>query len=210
MRAGCCKEVRPENAARMFRNPAPVLLNGAVARLLNGPKPMSILEVGAGCLRNALYLVKMGHSVSVLEVPRMEQRFPEQYQLFIELGGTLLKNLTRAPGFEVAILTFVVQTICSPQERVGLLRVVRTHLTTGGALVLSARGPRDLLTAKNQGVRCGDGYLTPNRSFARSYTRRQMERLLRSAGFLSLHFLHKSSSKAPEYLHVLAREKSAE
>jgi len=210
MGAGCCKEVRPENAARMFRNPAPVLLNGAVARLLNGQRPMSILEVGAGCLRNALYLLKMGHSVSVLEVPRMEQRFPEQYQLFRKLGGTLLKNLSRAPSFEVAILTFVVETICSPHERVGLLRAVCAHLKSGGALVLSARGPRDLLTAKNQGIRCGDGYLTPNRSFARSYTRRQMERLLRSAGFPNLYFLHKSSSKEPEYLHVLASKKSNE
>jgi hypothetical protein len=210
MGTGCCKEVRPENAARMFRNPAPVLLNGAVASLLNRKRPMSILEVGAGCLRNALYLLKMGHFVSVLEVPQMEQRFPEQYQLFRRLGGTRLKNLANAPSFELVVITFVVETICSPHERVGLLRGVCTHLKSGGVLVLSARGPRDLLTANNHGVRCGDGYLTPNRSFARSYTRRQMERLLRATGFTDLYFLHKSSSKEPEYLHVLASKKSDE
>lgn len=203
--AGCCKKVRPENAARMFRNPAPILSNGAVLRLLAGPNPKTILEVGAGCLRNALFLLRTGHHVSVLEVPRMAERFPEQYDEFAKAGGRILKSLARSPRFEIGLLTFVVETICEPKERITLLQAVRSHLKPGGALVLSARGPRDLLTAQNKGVRCGDGYLTPNFSFARSYTRAQMERVLRATGFSTWQFLHKNSSKEPEYLHLIAR-----
>ena len=203
--AACCKKVRPENAARMFRNPAPILSNSNVAKLLAGPKPKAILEVGAGCLRNALFLLRAGHQVSVLEVPRMAQRFPEQYDEFARGGGKILKGFAGSPRFEIAILTFVVETICEPKERIRLLQAVRSHLEPDGTLVLSARGPRDLLTAQNKGVRCRDGYLTPNFSFARSYTRAQMLRLLRAAGFIELQFLHKDSSKEPEYLHVIAK-----
>ncbi len=203
--AGCCKKVRPENAARMFQNPAPILSTSTVAKLLAGPDSRTILEVGAGCLRNALFLLRTGHHVSVLEVPRMAERFPDQYDEFKKAGGRILKSFARSPRFEIAILTFVVETICKPKERIALLQAVRSHLKPGGALVLSARGPRDLLTAQNKGVRCRDGYLTPNFSFARSHTRAQMERVLRATGFSTWQFLHKDSSKEPEYLHVIAR-----
>jgi len=201
----CCKKVKPENAARLFRNPASILLNGTVLEILSTKR--TILEIGAGCLRNALYLAGMGHRVTVLEVPEMQQRFPEQYRRFEDAGGRVLKNLTAARRFELVLSTFVVETICNRHERISLLRKVNEHLRIGGTLILSARGPRDLLTAKNTGVPCGDGYLTPNHSFARSFTRSQMERLLRSTGFQGLHFLHKKSSNEPEYLHVIASKK---
>jgi hypothetical protein len=135
----------------------------------------------------------------------MAERFPEQYSEFEKKGGKILKNIESSPLFEIALLTFVVETICEPRERISLLKKVRSHLQSEGVLVLSARGPRDLLTAQNDGLRCKDGYLTPNFSFARSYTRAQMGRLLRAAGFAELQFLHKSSSAEPEYLHLIAR-----
>lgn len=208
MGKNCCKQVKPENAARMFLHPAPVLSNAGAARLLNNRRPVHILEIGAGCLRNALYLARMGHRVTVLEVPGMEHRFPEQYKRFKGAGGRLLKSFFRAPKFDIVISTFVIETVCNRGERMALLRNVNDHLRIGGSLILSARGPRDLLTAQNEGVRCGDGYITPNRSFARSFTRPQIARLLRSVGFQDLQFLHKDSSKDPEYLHVIASKRN--
>jgi hypothetical protein len=199
----CCKKVRPENAARLFHNPASILLNSVVVGMLS--TETTILEIGAGCLRNALYLIKKGHSVSVLEVPGVRERFREQYDEFERRGGRVMFALPLRAKFDVIVSTFVVETICNRQQRVGLLMGVYKSLSVTGALVLSARGPRDLLTAHNDGIRCGDGYVTPNLSFARSYNRPQMERLLRNVGFTSLEFLHKKSSKEPEYLHVVAR-----
>src|SRR5882724_3638674 len=89
MAASCCGKVKPENAARKFSNPAPVLGNPKVRALLESPS--TIIEVGAGCLRNALYLQKSGHRVNVLEVNAMKARFPEEYERFEKKGGTLLE-----------------------------------------------------------------------------------------------------------------------
>jgi len=137
----------------------------------------------------------------------MKERFPDQYEKFGEHGGVIVQRWSSRSKFDIVILTFVIETICNPAVRAALLRGVYEHLTFSGSLVLSARGPRDLLTAQNKGIRCGDGFRTPNLSFARSYTRGQMERLLKNVGFTTLQFLHKESTKEPEYLHVLARKK---
>jgi hypothetical protein len=72
--SNCCRRVKPENAARKFLNPAPVLRNRRVEALLKCTA--AIIEVGAGCLRNALYLQKSGHRVSVLEVGAMRAISP--------------------------------------------------------------------------------------------------------------------------------------
>jgi len=199
----CCEKVRPENAARLFPNPASILFSSTVVKLLSTKR--RIMEVGGGCLRNAAYLLGMGHSVTVLEVPRIKERFPDQYEKFVKQGGVFVERWPKRCAFDMVVVTFVVETICNPSARSALLRGVNEHLTSDGVLVLSARGPKDLLTAQNRGVRCGDGYLTPNFSFARSYTRVQMERLLKNMGFKT-HFLHKDSTKEPEYLHVVARK----
>jgi hypothetical protein len=189
----------------MFRNPAPVLSSPAVSRILS-EGPLHILEVGAGCLRNALPLLRRGHEVTVLEVARMRDRFPDQYAEFRRRGGRFVEALSSHHHFDLAIMTFVIETICRPKERALLLHNIADHLSVNGSLIISARGPRDLLTAKNDGVRCADGYITPNKSFARSFTKQQMKRLLTNNAYDDLTFLHKPSSAEPEYLHVIARK----
>ena len=155
-------------------------------------------------MRNALYLQTPRRKVTVLEVAAMRDRFPEEYAAFQRRGGLLISSLPKRPHFEVVIATFVIETICDPTERRNLVQSIRRCLKSGGAFILSVRGPRDLLTAKNKGKRCNDGFITPNRSFARAYTRRQLNDFLGTMGFSRLDFLHKPSSKAPEYLHVIA------
>src|SRR5205085_8967128 len=86
----CCERIRPENSARYFKNPAPVLDNGRVKELLEGSKNGRVLEIGGGCLRNALYLQRLGFHVSVLEVTGMRERFPSEYRRFERSGGNLL------------------------------------------------------------------------------------------------------------------------
>jgi hypothetical protein len=48
-------------------------------------------------------------------------------------------------------MRYGVETIRDPRERIKLLHYIHAHLESGGALILSAGGPRDLLTAKNGG-----------------------------------------------------------
>ncbi len=205
-RAGpkCCLGVVPQNSARMFSNPAPILRKPLVKELLQANNGRTVIELGAGCLRNALHLQELGFGVSVLEVVGMEERFPSQYRAFRRVGGRVLKTLPRLGRFDFSLATFVIETICNSQHRSELIVRVRRSLRPGGFLIMSVRGPRDLLTAHNTGVPCSDGYLTSNRTFSRSYTRLQLERFLLTCGFRRLHFLHKKRTKEPELLHVVA------
>ena len=157
-RAGpkCCLGVVPQNSARMFSNPAPILRKPLVKELLQANNGRTVIELGAGCLRNALHLQELGFGVSVLEVVGMEERFPSQYRAFRRVGGRVLKTLPRLGRFDFSLATFVIETICNSQHRSELIIRVRRSLRPGGFLIMSVRGPRDLLTAHNTGVPCSD------------------------------------------------------
>jgi hypothetical protein len=87
-----------------------------------------------------------------------------------------------------------------------MLRRIFRLLGKRGCLIMSVRGPRDVLTAHREGTPCGDGYLTPNHTFVRSYTRAELDSLLLASGFRSVMHLHKPASHEPELLHIIARK----
>jgi len=200
----CCKKCRPLNSARMFKNPAPILQGRVVRALLMQKQGSRLIEIGAGCLRNSLFLLRMGFKVSVLEVPGMEVRFPENFARFRRLGGTFIRRLPKRRQFALALATFVIETICDKKLRAKVVRGLCESLDLSGCLLVSARGPDDLVTAHHKGKRCSDGYLTPGYSFARSYTRIQLQRLLTGGGFRRVEFLHRDGTGSPELLHALA------
>lgn len=200
----CCEQVVPVNAARHFPRHAEILNRHHVVNLLDRFVGRRILEIGAGCLRNALFLQDKGYSVTVLEAKGISDRFPDQYERFLSAGGTLIYSLPANLRFPIALATFVFETICKPEQRVALLSRVKHCLAVNGALVISIRGPADLITAQASGKPCSDGFLTPNRTFSRSFTRVQLTRLLNAGGFSRIEFLHKAGTKAPEYLHAIA------
>src|SRR5438128_2626696 len=89
-RPGCCANISPQNAARPFGRPAPVLGKSAVLELLSRkPKPR-VLEVGAGSLRNALFLQRRRLAVTVVELAEVRSRFPNAYDRFEAGGGTVV------------------------------------------------------------------------------------------------------------------------
>jgi SAM-dependent methyltransferase len=204
----CCDSVVPANAARLFRRHAEILDRPPVVKLLRRFAGSPILEIGAGCLRNALYLQAKGFRITVVEVEGIADRFRVQYRHFVAHGGELVRNLPGDSRYPLAVATFVFETICRPRQRLDLLRRVHECLTPGGILIASTRGPADLVTARASGKPCSDGFLTPNLTFARSFTRDQFRNFLRSGRFSRVDFLHKTSTKAPEYLHALAWKSS--
>ena len=201
---GCCNSVIPTNAARPFSRYAAILDRPRVRQILSERAGGHVLEIGAGCLRNALYLQSRGYSVSILEVRGIEERFPEQYRRFRQSGGQVLFSLSTGVVYDIALATFVFETICRPQHRNALLRTIFGHLRPDSPLITSTRGPADLVTAHASGVPCSDGFLTPARTFSRSFTRAQFSRLLSRAGFCKVEFLHGSKTVAPEYLYAIA------
>lgn len=200
----CCDRCRPLNSARMFKNPAPIFEKAAVLELLSQKHKGNVIELGAGCLRNSMFLARKGFHVSVLEVEGMEARFPENFAKFRKLGGRTIVKLPKASKFDLAVATFVIETVCEKHLRAKLIRDLSNSLLQSGCLIISVRGPADLVTARESGKPCSDGYLTPGYSFARSYTRLQLLRLLNRNGFGKVHFLHKNGTKSPELLYALA------
>jgi hypothetical protein len=201
----CCKQVIPQNAARMFANPAPVLNKPRVRELLADRVRRKGIEIGAGCLRNSLFLQSQGFTITAVDLPGIEARFPKQYHRFRQRGGTVsLGKLPQNGHFDFAVCTFVIETICEPNVRLRVLRHVVNKLASDGFLIFSTRGPADVVTAHASGTKCSDGFVTPQRTFVRPYTRPQLIRLLRSAGFGEIEFLHKPAIKAPELLHGIA------
>ena len=189
----------------MFSNPAPILHKPRVQELLQKQKKGKVIEIGAGCLRNSLFLLAEGFRATACDLPGMEDRFPNQYQRFRQSGGiVLLGKLPIRGQFDFAVCTFVIETICEPAKRLRLLQNVARKLLRHGFLLLSTRGPADVVTAHAKGIRCSDGFLTPQRTFVRAFNRAQLNRLLHAAGFARVEFLHKPGINAPELLHVIA------
>lgn len=199
----CCDAVIPPNAARSFKNPAPVFAKARVQEIIQEHRGGTALEIGAGCLRNSLYLQSLGFDVTVLEVQGIEDRFPKQYKKFRANGGRVVFSFPKNSMFDIAVATYVIETICRSTQRKEVLSLTYQQLKNDGAMILSVRGPADLVTANAAGIKCSDGYLTPNRTFARSYSVPQLSRLLSSCGFEHIDFLHLPGSKQPELLHAL-------
>jgi SAM-dependent methyltransferase len=200
----CCSRVIPQNAARRFKNPAEILNREIVRSILAARRGSHVLEIGSGALRNALYLQRLEHKVTVLEVRGIENFFPKEYQRFRQAGGQVIYAFTKSLRVDFALATFVIEAICQPEVRENLLRGAFAALREGGALILSVRGPADIVTATAAGVRCSDGYVTPNRTFARSYTKLQLAALLKKCGFRKIEFLHRKAVRAPEIVHAVA------
>src|SRR5262249_7487640 len=122
-------------------------------------------------------------------------------------GGIVHYSFPTGRKFNIMVSTFVIETVCRVDERKQLLAKFHQQLTKDGVLILSVRGPADLVTAIASGKRCSDGYITPNKSFARSFTRAQLRAFLLATGFEYVQFLHKDGTKEPEYLHAIASKR---
>jgi methyltransferase family protein len=205
----CCAAVVPVNAARSFTHPAPILGKTRVRDLLASCRGGRGVEIGSGCLRNSIHLLKTGFHMTAVDLPGIEERFPNQYSEFRRRGGrVILASLQDRKLYDFAVCTFVIETICRPGVRLDLLVRTRKALRESGFLIISVRGRADVVTASNSGLRCSDGFFTPNKTFARAFDRNELRRVLASAGFGEIEFLHKLESKTPELLHAIAHRRA--
>jgi hypothetical protein len=204
-RPRCCAEVVVSNSARPWSGPAEILLNPRAEVLLDGDHGRRVLELGAGCLRNARYLLKRGMKVDVYDPFATDEHFSRQYRSFLQAGGFVLKRQPPSLVYDVVVSTYVLETICCPDDRGDFIGLVKESLQPKGSWLLSVRGPVNIVLGRGGTRRCSDGFITRQRTFVRSYTRAQLAALLTNHGFRSLTFLHKPSSTKPELLHVIAR-----
>lgn len=201
----CCRDVVESNSARSWSRPSEILVNSGVIALLDSLQGGRALEVGAGGLRNALFLLKRRLKVDILDPFSTSEQFAKRYRQFLRLGGSVLTRTPARAAYDVVVATYVLETICCPSERANLVAVIAKSLKVGGCWLLSVRGPRNIVLAGRGTSRCSDGYVTSQRTFVRSFTPAELRSLLRPRGFRSLTFLHKASTAEPELLHVIAR-----
>ena len=203
----CCKKVIPSNAAQSWSSPAQVLAKPDVRAILNFNKHKKILEVGPGCMRNALFLLKNGHEVHTFDLQDASERFPRPYREFTSHGGRVLKRIPSLPTYNLILTTYVIEAICNLHRRRELVKEIAASLKPDGAWILSVRGPRNIVLIKRKSQKCSDGYLTNQRTFVRSYTKTQIKNFLHNFGFRYFKFLHKPGVDEPELLDIIVRKK---
>jgi len=195
----CLPDIRPQNATRRFSQPAK-LVRAIVARGLLHPNS-TVLEVGAGCLRNAFYLLAQGHHVTVVERDEVRHRFRQEYSDFQTKHGTVVSAIPRGT-FDLVLATFVLETICPLDKRHALLGDMVRATRKGGVLALALRGVSDVKTAKARGEPYLDGYVTPARTFVKPYTVSEIRSILLSFGLSKVDALARVD--APQIVNVIA------
>jgi hypothetical protein len=205
--ARCCDGLIPANAAQSWNFPAAILKKPQVMALIQSSAGQRALEVGPGCLRNSLFLLKQGLEVDTFDLPGAVERFPNRYQQLRTLGGRPIANLPCRPTYSIIVTTYVIETICDRESRDTLVERILKCLKPHGAWVLSVRGPRNIILAARKHTRCCDGYITVQRTFVRSYTRKGLTQYLHKVGFDNLSFLHKPWVKEPELLDVIVKRR---
>lgn len=204
-RLTCCQGVRHENSATRFRGPVALVKKCLKGGLLDD-KEASILEIGAGCLRNLRFLQSEGfRNLTAVEINKTVERFPREYSLFLKRGGRFLPTIPRRERFDHILVTFVLETICPAESRLNLIRDFSMSLKRNGTLLISVRGPKDI-RATNL-VRCRHevyGFATTKHTFIRRYTVNEIIQLLTRLGLPNV----SSSNRVqePRIIQIIARK----
>jgi len=139
----------------------------------------TVLDYGAGTLRNALYLVEQGFEVYAADVPeqvKVLQAHPDVGTLagLLEIGELTRNRL----GVDLVLSTYVFNIIVTKEQRRRYLDNVVANLGRGGYLLMEVNCRLEELacgTAFHHYWDCDDK--------ARSYTHEELDRLLSPYGF---------------------------
>ncbi len=202
----CCSEVVPENSARNFEHPAAIVKKALNDKFIE--KGDSIFEVGSGCLRNGRYLIDEGYRVTVKELEAVVkgERYHRKYELFVKKGGKVLFEWPSPGSSDIVICTFAMETICRKDQRLRFLNRLIHSLKKKGKLVIAVRGPRDVKTIAGKGRSCGDGYITPSKTFIKPFMVRELTALLTGKGLKILKTYGGSKSNEPQIIEVVAEK----
>jgi hypothetical protein len=172
-------KIDPAKSTRTFRKPARIVREAWSLGLIR--EGNHCLEIGAGCLRNANWLLKKGVLVDVVENISVIQKYPRRYSLFQQKGGQVFDS-TAWPRklYDIIVCTFVLGVIIKKTERKRLLERMRDRLQKNGVLLLSVRGLGDVKTKTRKGRKWRDGFITPNWTFVKPFTRKEIIKLAES------------------------------
>ena len=200
----CHKKLRTENSARSFNNPAQSVEIVHNIGLL--PPELSVLEIGAGNLRNYRFIRERAKlsSYSVLEQESTRDRFPVEYSEFRRDGGSLALKPESSRKYNTLICTFVLETICPATRRAALLKDAVTNLQDGGILIASIRGYSGVFGTRYKRCPVGEGYISPLLTFIKPFSIAEAIKLILGSGLSATKLLQKYRVACPDNIHILA------
>lgn len=160
------------------------------------PKKVNILDVGAGKLRNTLWLLEKGFNVWAVEFPELKDRLKDakekwdyaekKYSNFHKV--TFPKDFVKLKQkFDIIILINEINVMPIPLERFAIISLCREKIKKNGMLLWHqwrAKGVHPkMYTEENEFI---DGYLMgtgPNHTFYIEHNRDQSHEMLYSVGF---------------------------
>ncbi len=160
------------------------------------PKKIKILDVGAGKLRNTLWLLEKGFNVWAVEFPELKERLKDAKEKW-NYAEKNYKNFHKVTfprdfiklkqKFEIIILINEINVMPIPLERFAILSLCRERIKDKGMLLWHQWRAKnthpEMYTEDNEFI---DGYLMgsgPNHTFYVEHTRDESHELLYSVGF---------------------------
>jgi tellurite methyltransferase len=154
----------------------------------------TVLDYGAGTLRNALYLANQGFSVYAADLPEQVKVLRNHPEIGRLAGLLDVRELERSHlGVDVVLSTYVFNIILPKAKRHRYLQNVTGNLRFGGYLLLEVASRHDE----------GNSYFNCD-TCARTYTHQQLDRLL--APYRLRRICHYYSSHALAALYQLDQE----
>lgn len=199
----CSERLKVSNSATNFSNPA-LSVRIAVDRQMFKPE-CSVLEVGSGNLRNSLFVMNSvpGIKMFAFELEETRQRFRKRYQLFKNLNGRVVRSDFGKRKYDIAICTFVLETICPSGRRRLLIKRICSVLKRNGILIASFRGYPGVRGSQYKLCPMREGWTTPLNTFIKPHSIQEVLELMRKGGFQSISLLQNYKVKKPQNIHII-------
>lgn len=180
-----------------------------------GKRSLLILDVGAGKLRNTLYLLEKGHSVCAVEYEKLKKE-SAQLQKNLEKARRFKKRFKRltypyefikSKGkiYDLAILINVTNIMPVPFERLFILQQCHQKLKQNGHLLwYTSYGQTTYKERFSEENHIGDGYYTGENRYLKAFFREykdneEVDEMLLADGFKFIRSFAVSKSKARLY-----------
>ncbi len=199
----CARNLVRSNSSSNFINPTLSVLTSIKKNLI---KPgQNILEIGAGNLRNILFIADniKGTKLYVYELEETINRFKYNYLRFVRKGGTIIKSFHNN-RFDIIICTFVLETICPNLEREKMLTIIHDSLKNGGLFIASFRGYSGVRGKKYINCPLNEGLISPRKTFVKPYSLEEVSNFLKSSGFKDIQFMQRYKVNNPKNIHLIA------
>lgn len=182
-------EIRPENTA---------ISNGISKSTLEVEKlyspGLSVLDYGAGKLRNAIYLLSKNIDTHILDsklqISRIDSDILNKFSMFYYIGDKIESI------YDIVLCSYVINVIPSPSDRGEVLTTIYKSLKENGTLVLEVRKEKGILSNKNLEP-YNDGYVVGKgeiKTFQKPYTCEELHELLKKYSYKEVSIINKKDS----------------